>query len=278
MHSTDSAPRRAARARLIIAAAAVWLVLVGVLVPTLPATRIAARTFLLLPSFFASLPQSPFDRISAGPAQEVVDLQPVDGYVRAHVYRPRSGRHPALIISLGIDPSPPDDPRIVRLLDGLSRAGLVAILVESEALNQDRLYPDSPLALTEAVEFADSRTYVRTDRVGLFGFSIGGSMALLAGAQPSVRDRLRLIEAFGAYDTLADATVSVATHTLEVDRVVRRWQPDAIAQTHLANALLNALPDQSEPACSARSSLMGQCRRVSTRRSSRRQDARSTAC
>lgn len=236
--------------RQIVARILAWLVAIaGLLVVLLlvsPPTRLAVRTVVLLPSFFASLPGDPVDWFSDTPVHEVVDLESVDGFVRAHVYRPPHGRHPALVISLGLDPAPPDDPRIVRLMDGLSRTGLVAVLVQSEAMDNDRLFPDLPAALVEGVQFAEQQRYVRADRIGLFGFSVGGSLALVAATDPAIASRLRLVESFGAYARLDDALLSVATHTLDDDGTVRRWQPLAEAQIALANTLISGLANQDE--------------------------------
>ncbi len=224
------------------------LLLWALLLAISPPTRLALRTVALLPSFFAALPGSPLDLATAKPAHEVVDLQPVAGYVRAHVYRPPHGRHPALVLSLGLDPAPPDDVRVVRLLDGLARSGLVAVLIESEALNGDRLAPELPRALVEGVQFAATQPYTRPDRVGLFGFSVGGSLAIVAAADPAIRDRLRSVDAFGSFDTLQDALLSIGTHTLDDRGSVRPWTPNAIASEHLTNVLLNGLSDQTEAA------------------------------
>jgi len=243
------AGRRAKTARRQIASFVLLAIVTASLLFAISArTRLAARTLVLLPSFFAVLPNAPIDAATAPPVREVVELDPIDGFVRAHVYRPAHGRHPALVLTLGLGPAPPDDPRVVRLLDGLARSGLAVMLVQSEALDGDRLFPDLPRALIEAVTFALAQPYVRPDRVGLIGFSVGGSLAILAATDPAIRDRLRLVESFGGYDRLEDAVLSVATHTLDDARQVRHWEPDIVAQRHLADALLADLDDQDEAA------------------------------
>jgi len=227
-----------------------WCAGVALLVAALFAfsatTRLAARTLFLLPSFFAQLPGSPETLISPAPVRTVVDLPPVDGFVRAHVYAPPRGRHPALVISLGIGPAPPDDPRVVRLLDGFARDGLVAILVQSEALDNDTLAPDLPRALVEAVQYAATRPDVRADAIGLFGFSVGGSLAIAAAADPAIAGTLRAVDAFGAYARLDDAIVSIASRTMVESGRILPWMPDDRSVEHLVNALTGALPDQTE--------------------------------
>jgi hypothetical protein len=222
------------------------LLAAAILLALSPASRLALRTALLFPSFFAAFPDSPLAALQGAPHQDTVELEPVDGYVRLHVYRLPGGPRPALVLSLGMNPAPPDDPRVVRLMNGLARSGLVAVLVESEALGHDNLFPDLPRALVESVQFVEGQPYVVADRVGLFGFSVGGSLALVAAADPAIRDRLRLVEAFGSFANLEDALLSVATHSLDDGGRVRPWEPDVAAQRHLANALINGLPDQAE--------------------------------
>ncbi len=184
--------------------------------------------------------------MSATPLRQTVDLAPVDGFVRAHAYAPPHGKHPALVISLGIGPAPPDDPRVVRLLDGLARDGLVAILVESEALNSDVLAPDLPNALVEGVQYAQSRPDVRAGQVGLFGFSVGGALAIEAASTAASDGKLRAVEAFGTYNDLQDAIISIATRTIDDRGTVTAWSPDDRAVQHLTNALTNALADPAE--------------------------------
>jgi pimeloyl-ACP methyl ester carboxylesterase len=239
--------RTVGRARRSIAAiVAAGLLALLVLFALSPATRLAVRTGLLFPSFFAGFPDSPLAALQGTPRRTAFDLEPVDGYVRLHVYRLPGGPRPALVLSLGMNPAPPDDPRVVRLMNGLARSGLVAVLVESEALGQDKLFPDLPRALVESVQFVEAQPYVTANHVGLFGFSVGGSLALVAAADPAIRDRLRLVEAFGSFANLQDALLSVATHSLDDEGTVRAWEPDIAAQRHLASALINGLTDEGE--------------------------------
>jgi pimeloyl-ACP methyl ester carboxylesterase len=234
-------------ARLMIAGWCGGVLLAILLLLALSAqTRLAARTALLLPSFFTDIPGTSQRLISATPRRETAELAPIAGFVRAHVYAPPGGVHPALVISLGIGPAPSDDPRVVRLMNGLARDGLVAILVESEALNNDTLAPDLPRALVEGVQYALSRADVRAGHVGLFGFSVGGALATEAARDPALAGKLRVVEAFGGYADLQDAIVSIATRTIDDNGRVMPWSPDDRAVEHLTNALTGALVDPAE--------------------------------
>ncbi|MER3421115.1 MAG: hypothetical protein C4290_11590, partial [Chloroflexota bacterium] len=85
-----------------------------------------------------------------------------------------------MVVSLGVNPAPPDDPRVVRLFRGLARAGLVAVLVEQQALNEDRLTAAAPETIVRAVERVRVLPAVRDGRLGLLGFSVGASLVEIA--------------------------------------------------------------------------------------------------
>lgn len=215
------------RARGLIAGAILTAALVaGALSALLPPGRAALHTALLMPAFFTQVPN-----LSALPGASAVrrsDCPLSDRYPGAmlHIIRPATGRHPTLVITLGIDPAPPDDPRVVRLLRGFARSGITAILVESPALTQERLQPDAPALLVEAVTQAAHQPGVDPRQIGLLGFSVGGSLALLAAANPAISGRLRLVEAFGAYDDLHSVARATVTHRIRVAGRERAWQPD----------------------------------------------------
>src|SRR5581483_8200004 len=101
---------------------------------------------------------------------ETVPLRDGPDWARLHTWRPARGRHPALIVSLGVDPAPPDDPRVMRLFRGLAHAGIVAVLVESAALNDDRLTPDAPDLIVEAFGREAAAPGVDGRHIGLVGF------------------------------------------------------------------------------------------------------------
>lgn len=265
-HENDRAPvalAGSARARLL-ALILIAPLLVGGCSALLPPVRIAARTALLMPAFFAQLPVDP----SAWGASAVQrsDLSLGSDFPGAvlHLYRPSSGRHPAFVISLGADPAPPDDPRVVRLLSGFARSGYVAALVESPDLNAERLETNEPALIVRAYQMVAAEPFVDAHRVGLIGFSVGGSLVLIAAADPSIRGQIRLVEAFGSYDQIESLMRAAVTHKIDVSGRREPWLPDDLTVevlrlnliAHLPSAddrtlLERALPNASTPAASA---------------------------
>lgn len=226
---------------------------------TVPACAAAVQTARLMPAFFADLP---LDLSGPGAAAIVYETSPLPDATGAvlHTWRPASGRHPALVVSLGVNPAPPDDPRVVRLFRGLAGVGLVAVLVESADLNEDRITPAAPDLIVHAVEHMATSRWVRDGRVGLLGFSVGAAMVELAAADARIRDRITLVEAFGGYARLEDVVIAATTGTIRYGDGVEAWAPDpvtilAVRKNLIAGisspadreALTRALVDQTDP-------------------------------
>jgi fermentation-respiration switch protein FrsA (DUF1100 family) len=201
-----------------------------------PPAQIAFRTAALLPAFFG---QSWFSTSAIA-----VDDQPLSGS-RMLSYRPRTGRNPALIISLGVEPAPPDDPRVVSLLRGLAGIGIDATLVESDELDAGRLSSNAPKLLVSAFEKTSQQPFVIPDRVGFLGLSAGGSLALIASADPRIAQKVRLIEAVGAYDRLLTLARSVVTTSLAGGET---WLPAPLARDAVRTNLIALAPPADQQA------------------------------
>jgi acetyl esterase/lipase len=204
--------------------------------------RVTLQTVRLLPALFGADTPLP---LSIGSDEITKDSIGVGGaYPGAEIvlYRPVSGRHPALLITLGIDPASADDPRVVRLLSGLARNGIVAGLVTSPNLNQGRLTADAADLLVMAYNDVANQPGVLPDHVGLVGLSAGGSLALIAAADPRIADKVRFVEAVGAYDSLTSLARSVVTRTQVQGGRVIPWQPTPLAQEAVQSNIAELLP------------------------------------
>jgi acetyl esterase/lipase len=195
-----------------------------------PPARGAVRTARLLPAFFVGLPVEPETWGRVEPLVSVEPLTTSGEYANLHIYRPPSGRHPALIVSLGVNPAPPDDPRVVRLMGGLARAGLVAALVQSSALDNDLITAEAPALLVQAFERVAARSDVHADRVGFAGFSVGAGLVSVAAADARIRDRVALVEAFGGYFRVEDLVIDVTTSSVQDGEGVKPWEPDPLSR------------------------------------------------
>jgi dienelactone hydrolase len=235
------------RARVLV-----WLglILSGLLLAgcwlTVPPARSAVTTARLLPSFFAGLPVEPEAWGRAAPLVSVEPIEAAGGPASLHIYRPSSGRHPALVLSLGVNPAPPDDPRVVRLMSGLARSGLVAVLVQSTALDNDLIAAEAPDLIVRAFERTAARPDVEASRIGLVGFSVGSGLVSVAAADPRIRDRVALVEAFGGYYNVEDLVAAVTTATIRDGDRMLAWEPDPLSVSVVRTNLLASLSDAAE--------------------------------
>jgi hypothetical protein len=218
---------------LLAVAGGIWLALALV-----PAARAWATTALLLPDLLDRGPR-PLVLVSGAPAREALRL----GRADADLYRPRGGgRHPGLVLTLGVHPLDKREPLVERLGESLARAGLAVMIVQSDDLVADRIRPDEPDNLVEAFERLAADPTVDPDRIGLFGFSAGASLAFLATTDARIADRARLIGFFGGYaDALALTEQVVGRRYGQTE-----WQPHDLTRYVFRKQLIDALPDAAE--------------------------------
>ena len=230
---------------LVVGIPVLALALVGCAL-VVPASAAAVRTVRLMPAFFAMLPVDPSGWLAPGIVAETEELRGEPDWVRLHVWRPADGHYPALIVSLGVNPAPPDDPRVMRLMRGLARSGLIVVLVESLALNEDRLTPAAPGMIVDAYERTVALPQVDGGRAGLFGFSVGAALVEMAAADPRIRDRVVLVESFGGYARLPDVMAAVTTGTIRYGDTVAPWHPDPLAVSVIRKNLIAGVPSPAD--------------------------------
>ena len=210
-----------------------------------PPARAAVRTARLLPAFFVGLPIAPEAWGRDAPLVSVEPIEAASGAAFLHIYRPPAGRHPALLLSLGVNPAPADDPRVVRLMGGLARSGLVAVLVQSAALDNDLITAEAPDLLVRAFERVEGRADVTPGRIGFTGFSVGAGLVSVAAADPRIRDRVTLVEAFGGYFNVEDLVAAATTGTIRDGEALLPWPPDPLVRSVVTKNLVAAVPEPS---------------------------------
>jgi acetyl esterase/lipase len=213
----------------------------------LPPVRVAGKTLLLLPDMFPTSPLRPLTWVTPAPRVEEYGYDFPGGRVDSDIYLPAgSGRHGALILLLGAVGYPRRDPTLVRFADGLARAGTVVMVPESSNLQNGDLLPEEVEGLLRAVDHLRERPEVDAERVGFLGFSVGGSMALLAAQQGRGVETVAFVNAFGAYYDARDLLQAVATEQILVDGTAQPWQPAELTRWVFTRQLILPLPDEQD--------------------------------
>jgi hypothetical protein len=124
---------------------------------------------------------------------------------------PGGGRHPAVIFFNGATAAGRFEPHVVRLTEGLGRAGFVAVVPNLPGLRLATLTPRALAAAAAVVHAVASRPDV--SRTGILGVSVGCSIALVIAEQPSVRARLSAVAGLAPYTDLRAVVMVALTDT-----------------------------------------------------------------
>jgi len=125
--------------------------------------------------------------------------------ITATVVRPSSAPPwPALVFMNGATPDGRSHPRVHRLSLALARAGVRVFVPDLAGVAGGEL---SPATLAQAVAVSDaasSSPETADERVALVGVSVGGTLALLAAADPRLQRRISVVACVAPFGDLAE--------------------------------------------------------------------------
>ena len=239
------------------------LVLAGALVTLFialtPQGRAGFHTglFVLQVLDFPVKPQAWF---TGEPLRHEAHYPSADGTTVADVYRPADGKpHAAVVLFLGANAAGRDDADVINLGNALARAGYVAMFHWSPTMAlQANIEPAETGNLVWAFQYLAEREYVDPERAGLGGFCVGASFALVAAADPRIRDDVYFVNAFGPYFDAESLLLQAASRSVVYDGQRTAWEPDRLTMRVLANELIETLDDPADADALTRRYLGGQ--------------------
>ncbi len=187
------------------------------------------------------LPGRPITWFSGDPATTTLDY--AEGGRGVLTLPAGDGEVPGLILALGADPAEADDERVVRFTEGLARIGFAVLLTQSEELDAAVVLPVEIGRLTAAFDALAAHPRVRDDRVGYVGLSAGGSLTIVAAAQPEVAGEVGFVVAIGPYYDASSLAASVLSESFRGPDGVEPWDPARISERAVDNTLLASLDD-----------------------------------
>jgi pimeloyl-ACP methyl ester carboxylesterase len=154
----------------------------------------------------------------------------------------RADARPAILLLPGAAPAGRDDRRVIAIATAIARADRVVVVPELEVYGEQLLPSDVDLIAEVALALAREQP-----GVVLAGLSFGGSLGLLAAADPRLEGDVRLVATFGAYADLAGVIQAVTTGVSLVDGQPIGWTPDPRAADVVREQLLALLepPDRT---------------------------------
>ncbi len=169
-------------------------------------TRVGVQTAILLPNLLDSGPKvlsvfSEAPQRSSLPYRAAVE--PGADSDLAELWLPSwaSAERPAgaMLLVFGVNNLGRNHPSIERVADGLARTGVAVLVPDSRTLLEGRLEVGEIDGVVRAFQLLAARPEVDRSRIGIVGFSVGGSLALLAARDPRIAEQVRWVNAFGAF-------------------------------------------------------------------------------
>ena len=218
-------------------------------------TRVAIQTAIMLPNLLdAGL--KPLNLFSEAPLRTAVEYRttgPDEEPELAELWVPAwaSSERPAgaLLLVLGVNNVGRNHPAVERVADGLARTGVVVLVPDSRVLLEGRLELGEVDGVVQAFELLAARPEVDPGRLGIVGFSVGGSLALLAAGDPRIVDDVRWVNAFGAFADASTYLAAVSAHAYRgPDGEEVAWTPSPLAREIHLQFMLDIVrnPDDRE--------------------------------
>jgi dienelactone hydrolase len=170
-----------------------------------------------------------------------------DGPVYLDIYAPTtpapliSGAREGLVVIPGVGDNRAV-PQLINLMQSLARAGVVAVEMTTNTLIAYDMAQSTVDAVVETTLYVQRLPGVGANRVGLVGFSAGGSLACVAAADPRIRDSLTFVTSFGGYYNVETLLTDVGRRALTADGRVTPWPVIGVPVQTLANVIGDALP------------------------------------
>jgi acetyl esterase/lipase len=228
-------------------------ILVALLIAWEP-TRVALQTAVLLPNLLGAGPM-PLIPFSEAPRRAAVAYRPGPAGGEpdlAELWLPSwaSRERPAgaVLLVLGVNNVGRNHPVVERVADGLARTGLAVLVPDSRTLLAGRLDVGEIDGVVRAFQMLAARPEVDAGRIGIAGFSVGGSLSLLAARDPRVAGDVRWVNAFGAFADAETYLAAVAAHAYLDHGEEVAWAPSALALQVYLQFMLDLVDDADDRA------------------------------
>ena len=157
---------------------------------------------------------------------------------------PDGKRRAGLLVFLGANAAGADDPDVINLGKALARAGFAVMYYWSPTMGQQaQIDPGEIGNLVAAFEHLRRQEFVDPQRVGLAGFSVGASFALVAAGDARIADDIDFVNAFGGYYDTSDLMVQIAAGQASYADGATAWQVDKLTRRVYHNMIIAALDD-----------------------------------
>ena len=217
--------------------------------------RVAVEASIFLPDMVLQvpLPFRPVDLISDPPKREhvTIDYQSRNGprSIEADLYVPAQGAHHSASCSRWARRHCARRPAPRAHRRGFGARGRGDARAVQRPAGRLRIEPEEIDALVAEFQYVQKLPQVDPTRVGFFGASVGGSLALVAAADPRIADEVDHVVSFGGYFDALTTFGAIATHHIEYKDVDENWTPKPHAEHVMAHQLIDRLDNPRDRDC-----------------------------
>lgn len=188
------------------------IVLVSSLTAATRAGRVAVGTALITLDAMGVPAVHPGALVGPEPVVHSVFFASAGRTVEGLVFRPADGEpRGAVILSMGVRAWRLESEPMQALGRDFARAGVVLMAIDSPGLRFDEVRQENVEELVQAFVFLRAQPYTDERRVGYLGFSVGGSLAILAAADERIAADVAYVDAVGAYYDVRQLLKDVTT-------------------------------------------------------------------
>ena len=213
-------------------------------------SRVGIQTAVMLPNLLDAGPK-PLNLFSEAPQRTSLPYRAADPGADpdlAELWLPSwaSADRPAgaMLLVFGVNNLGRNHPAIERVADGLARTGVAVLVPDSQTLLEGRLEVGEIDGIVRAFQLLAARPEVDGDRVGIVGFSVGGSLALLAAGDPRIRSQVRWVNGFGAFADASTYLAAVSAHAYRrAAGTAVPWTPTPLAREVYLRFMLDQVRD-----------------------------------
>lgn len=187
-----------------------------------PGGQAYTRSALLVGDIAAAEPWSPLRHLTPAPVEEQVIILWAGGELVADIYWPTNDNRSGGLILVPGYPVNIRDPQLTRLARGLAHLGITVLVPQLPRLHDGELSWEDVESLVQATRWLQDQPVVDGERIGLAGFCIGSSLALLAAGDQRISGEIAAVHIFGGYYDLRAYLRAIATG---VDSSGEAWSP-----------------------------------------------------
>lgn len=166
---------------------------------------------------------------------------------RGDVYRPLETPQAGLVLLHGASPLGKDEPRLVDFAATLASTRFVVLVPDLVGLRQLKLRAVAARDIADAVLYMQATPGLApNNRIGIVSLSVASGPALLAAAEPRIRERLGFILAIGGYYDMLDMLTFSTTGDFKNGAQWHHREPNEYGKWVLVLSNVDQLPAASD--------------------------------